>query len=591
MGKSPGKWIKTVLFGKKATRSNSTKGRSAAKTRNDKGLAKEPPTSIQNSLVISTPILVRAHNNDINPDLEQEISPNFNVESSIKSIGNVDSEKHANSGPININNQEQLREVKAATKAQAAFRGFLARRAFRALKGIIRLQAVVRGHLVRRQAVVTLHSLLGIIKFQSLVRGQRVRSSDIGLEVKAKLIEGKAIHVDVPKLLNSRKNKLYSNAFACKLYSSSLVIMPLQIKYNPEDPSSVYSWMQRWTIAQFWKLPVQPKKIPDTKSQPKRNSYAMETESGKQKRNGRRNSNVDTCELEKPKRVQKKTITSGSNSVLEHPQSELEKVKRNLRKVSGSNAEICDSSIHRDMVENDKKSNCFNDSSEMKGKKKILSLIPDPDSDKKDIKEKKKDLSLTPDFESDKKDMKENKDSPYPESDNKDTELVSESKYEPESIIIVEESVDSTALDHPSNTPQVEKTNTGINGELNFKEVQTCDENQKTGKRRASFSTKSEYTDNCVQNEPSVPSYMQATKSAKAKLRQSSPRSGSDSTEKKSATRRHSLPSSINGKVTSNSPRTHKILQASGKGSLRNDGSLSFSRDSNEKPVQVEWRR
>ena len=61
-----------------------------------------------------------------------------------------------------------------------------ARRAFWALKGIIRLQALIRGHLVRRQAVVTLCSMLGIVKFQALIRGRRVRSSDIGLEVQRK---------------------------------------------------------------------------------------------------------------------------------------------------------------------------------------------------------------------------------------------------------------------------------------------------------------------------------------------------------------------------------------------------------------------
>lgn len=58
-----------------------------------------------------------------------------------------------------------------------------ARRAFRALNGIIRLQALIRGHLVRRQAVATLCSMLGIVKFQALVRGIRVRHSDVGLEV------------------------------------------------------------------------------------------------------------------------------------------------------------------------------------------------------------------------------------------------------------------------------------------------------------------------------------------------------------------------------------------------------------------------
>lgn len=52
-----------------------------------------------------------------------------------------------------------------------------ARRAFWALKGIIRLQAVIRGHLVRRQAVATLHCMRAIVEFQAVVRGQIVRLS------------------------------------------------------------------------------------------------------------------------------------------------------------------------------------------------------------------------------------------------------------------------------------------------------------------------------------------------------------------------------------------------------------------------------
>uniref|UniRef100_A0A6N2N2D8 DUF4005 domain-containing protein n=1 Tax=Salix viminalis TaxID=40686 RepID=A0A6N2N2D8_SALVM len=78
---------------------------------------------------------------------------------------------------------EKIRLDEAATIAQAAFRGFMARRAFQALKGIIRLQALIRGHLVRRQAVATLCCVLGVVKLQAVARGRMVRNSEIGYEV------------------------------------------------------------------------------------------------------------------------------------------------------------------------------------------------------------------------------------------------------------------------------------------------------------------------------------------------------------------------------------------------------------------------
>ncbi|XP_071735862.1 protein IQ-DOMAIN 11-like isoform X2 [Rutidosis leptorrhynchoides] len=67
------------------------------------------------------------------------------------------------------------RENNAATTIQTAFRGLLARKALRALKGLVRLQAIIRGHLVRRQAVTTLKYLQSVVNIQSQACAKRVQ--------------------------------------------------------------------------------------------------------------------------------------------------------------------------------------------------------------------------------------------------------------------------------------------------------------------------------------------------------------------------------------------------------------------------------
>ncbi|KAL6579157.1 Protein of unknown function (DUF4005) [Orobanche minor] len=80
--------------------------------------------------------------------------------------------------PSNVTSYNNLHS--AARVIQTAFRGYLARRALIALKGIVKLQALVRGQNVRKQATMTMKCMQTLVRVQARMRDQRARLSHDG---------------------------------------------------------------------------------------------------------------------------------------------------------------------------------------------------------------------------------------------------------------------------------------------------------------------------------------------------------------------------------------------------------------------------
>ncbi|XP_021912314.1 protein IQ-DOMAIN 1-like isoform X2 [Carica papaya] len=163
----------------------------------------------------------------------------------------------------------------AAIRIQTAFRGYLAKRALRALRGLIRLKSLMEGSVVKRQAATTLRCMQTLSRVQSQIQSRRIRMSEENQALQRQLLQKHAKELVNLRIgeewddstqskeqieanllskheasMRRERSLAYSFSHQKTWKNSSKCVNPMFM--DPTNPSWGWSWLERWMAARPW---------------------------------------------------------------------------------------------------------------------------------------------------------------------------------------------------------------------------------------------------------------------------------------------------------------------------------------------------
>ncbi|KAK7283661.1 hypothetical protein RIF29_13341 [Crotalaria pallida] len=153
----------------------------------------------------------------------------------------------SSSPAVSVQVQRRLVEETAAVKIQSAFRGYLAKRALRALKALVKLQALVRGHIIRKQTADMLRRMQTLVRLQTRARASRVYMTNDMHSFNKSSLSHCPVHEDYDHSLRAHGTK-YDGSSILKRCSSNANFRDKDL----ERAQFGSNWLENWMEESTW---------------------------------------------------------------------------------------------------------------------------------------------------------------------------------------------------------------------------------------------------------------------------------------------------------------------------------------------------